>query len=82
MIDIEYDGSAWHLTDKQTAKDIERNNKIINEYGLKVLRIKSGENVPSKEQIQNAIDILINTEETYTEIILNDWQDYKNKYIS
>lgn len=70
-IDIEYDGWYWHQ-DQQ--KDRRRNYYNIRR-GWKVLRVKSGEKLPTKEELFEAIDYLINTEHYYKEIKLDDWKD-------
>lgn len=72
-IDIEYDGWYWHQ-DKQ--KDIVRDN-LIKRQGYKILRIRSGEMEPTKEQLLNKINFLINSNYTFTTIVLEDW---KNNY--
>lgn len=70
-IDIEYDGWYWH---KNSEKDLER-NKFLIDNGYKVLRIKSGTKLPTNEQLLNSIDLLCNSAETYTEIVLDDWKN-------
>ena len=71
-IDMEYDGWYWHKD--RLEKDETRNNYLFNK-GWKVLRIKSNTQVPTIEQLQESLNILINTDETYQEIILDDWKE-------
>jgi very-short-patch-repair endonuclease len=71
-IDIEYDGSYWH---QDIRKDLIR-DKIVQKNGYKVLRIKSKNKIPNQEQIQKAIQFLLQPESYFTQIILDD---YKNK---
>lgn len=70
-INIEYDGWYWHQDEE---RDRKRNDYIINNY-WKVLRIKSGIKLPTIEQLKKSLNILINTDETYQEIILDDWKE-------
>lgn len=71
-IDIEYDGWYWHKD--KVEKDTNRNEFLIND-NWKVLRIKSRYNLPTIEQLQEKLNILINTDEMYQEIILDDWKE-------
>lgn len=66
-IDVEYDGEFWHQ-DKQ--KDRKR-DEFLKSLGYKILRIKSAYNIPSIEELKNAIDILVTTNKKYTEIQLS-----------
>ena len=73
-IDIEYDGRHWHQ-DQQA--DIRR-DKFLQSQGFKVLRIRSGHQIPTEEQLFLAIDELIRTNRIFKEIILPDWdKQYK-----
>lgn len=65
-IDIEYDGKYWHQ-DKR--RDLIR-DKIIQKQGYKTLRIKAINTIPTKEQIIEKINILINTDKMYVHIDL------------
>lgn len=67
-IDVEYDGWYWHKDRVQ--QDRRRNNFLIGR-GYKVLRIKSTFQLPTNEQIIDAVDYLINTHHNYKEIILD-----------
>lgn len=70
-IDIEYDGWYWHKDTQD--KDEIRNEKCISE-NIKVLRIKSGMKIPTKQDLINSINELINNDNLfYKEIILPDW---------
>lgn len=68
-IDVEYDGWYWH---QDIRKDIKR-DKIIYKKGFKVLRIKSGYAIPSKEQLLEGLRILSETDKNYYEIIMEDY---------
>lgn len=68
-IDVEYDGWYWH---KDIRKDLIR-DRIVQREGYKVLRIKSGNLLPTKEQIINAVNLLIKEDKKFTQIILSDW---------
>lgn len=70
-INIEYDGWYWHQ-DKN--KDINR-DKLIMREGYKVLRIRSGNLIPTKEELTDSINILLTNQElNYLEIKLSDWK--------
>lgn len=58
LIDFEYDGKYWHSNRAQ--KDIARNAVIMN-AGYRVVRIKANnrDTMPSKQQIQEAVDYLV-----------------------
>lgn len=66
-IDIEYDGNYWH---KDECRDRKR-DEFVKSQGYKILRIKGKNEVPTKEQLINAIDCLVKGNHSYTEIILN-----------
>lgn len=65
-IDVEYDGYYFH-TDEQ--RDRRRDN-FIKSCGYKVLRIKGAKKdpLPTKEQLDFAIDLLVNSKRKYIEI--------------
>ena len=42
--------------------------------GFKMLRTKGIKSIPSLEELKEKIDILINSEEKYQEIILEEWK--------
>ena len=70
-INIEYDGWYWH---QDVKKDNIRNKILINKFGWKVLRVKSGYLLPTNEQLVDAIESLINTDSVFEEIVLDDWK--------
>ena len=74
-IDIEYDGQYWH---QDTQKDIRR-DKFIQSNGYKVIRIKSNHKVPTIEELYEKINLLINSDRYYEEIILDDYKKYKQE---
>lgn len=55
-IDIEYDGWYWH---KDRQEQDKRRNYYLMDRGYKVLRIRSMEELPTKEQIKQGIDYLV-----------------------
>ena len=67
-IDVEYDGWFWHRITQE--KDRRRNHTVIN-AGYKVLRIKSLREMPTDEQIIEAVEYLTTTDHHYKEIILD-----------
>lgn len=69
-IDIEYDGQYWHNLNNAQESDKKRDDYLI-QHGYKVLRVKGNRKVPTKEQLQNAIDYLVKGNHSYTEIILD-----------
>lgn len=69
-IDIEYDGWKWHTNFQKDRK----RDEFLKSQGWKILRIKSGKKTPSFEQLINAIQKLIETDRTFTQIILDDWK--------
>ena len=68
-IDIEYDGWYWH---QDTQKDRNR-DEHFKLSGWKILRIKFGNKIPTKDQLIEAINRLIKNGYSYTEIVLDDW---------
>ena len=68
-IDIEYDGWYWHQ-DAQKDRNRDEHFKLS---GWKILRIKSGNKIPTKDQLIEAINRLIKNGYSYTEIVLDDW---------
>lgn len=65
-IDVEYDGKYWHQ-DKR--RDVIR-DKVIQKQGFKTLRISAINTLPTKQQILEAINILVNTDKRYIHIDL------------
>lgn len=70
-IDVEYDGWYWHQ-DKH--KDLKR-DKFLQSQGFKVIRIRSGTQLPTEQELFDTIDYLVNTEHHFKEIILSDWKE-------
>lgn len=66
-IDVEYDGAYWHQDEQRDR----RRDEFVKSQGYKVLRIKDGHKIPTKEQIIEAIDSLINNDYSYKEILLD-----------
>ena len=67
-IDIEYDGSYWH---KDSQRD-RRRDEVVKSYGYKILRIKGGHKLPTYEQLEEAIQYLLQDKNTFTTIKLNE----------
>lgn len=63
-IDIEYDGAYWH----QDAQKDRRRDYYVSSQGYKILRILGENDVPSKEEIQQAIHILLTTNKNFIKI--------------
>lgn len=77
LIDVEYDGWYWH----KDREDLDRKRDyFLYSKGYKVLRIRSAYALPTKEEIFNAIDYLVNTEHHHKIITLPDWIEKENKY--
>lgn len=66
-IDVEYDGIYWHSLNPD--KDRKRNQYVLSR-GFKILRIVSADVLPEEEQLKQLIDTLVNTDETFIEIII------------
>jgi hypothetical protein len=67
-LDIEYDCFYWHCKELDDLRD-----EYLTKNGFKVLRIKSGSLMPKKEIILQEIELLLNTDKIYGEIILDDY---------
>ena len=67
-IDVEYDGWYWHKNTQD--RDRRRNYAVIN-AGYKVLRVKAIKEMPTDNQIIDAVNCLLNTDSKYKEIILD-----------
>ncbi len=78
-IDIEYDGWYWH---QDVHKDVVRNHVIV-KYGWNVIRILSGQKVPTKIELINTINSVISENKKIQLIILDDWKlnNYKKKEV-
>ena len=70
-IDVEYDGWFFH---QDKLKDLRR-DKFLQSDGVKVLRVRSGNLLPTEQELFDAINYLVNTEHHFKEIILSDWKE-------
>lgn len=70
-IDIEYDGYHWH---KNTQYRDRKRDEFMKSQGWKILRIKGSRIIPTLEEIEESINKLINSDKTFTQIILDDWK--------
>lgn len=77
LIDVEYDGWYWHR-DKEK-EDRRRNYAVISD-GYKVLRIKAARDIPTNEELFEAINFLVCTKHHFKEIKLSDWDIYESNY--
>ena len=57
LIDFEYDGWYWH---KEKQKEDMRRNYFLIRRGYKVCRFRANNTVPTKSQIQEAVEYLLN----------------------
>ena len=64
-IDVEYDGEFWHKDKQESDK---RRDYYCIRRGYKVLRFFSKYNVPTKEQIKQGVDYLVNSEHKHLRI--------------
>lgn len=67
-IDVEYDGGYWH---KDPQRD-RRRDEIVKSYGYKILRIKGGRKLPTYEQLEEAIQYLLQSKNTFAVIKLDE----------
>lgn len=74
-IDIEYDGWYWH---QNKHKDIKR-DEHFKAIGWKILRVKSGNKLPNVQQLETAINDLVQNDCDYIEIVLEDWMKYRKE---
>lgn len=65
-IDIEYDGIYWH----QDYQKDRRRDEFVKSCGYKILRIKSDRHIPALEEIKEKINVLVNTDKQYQEILV------------
>lgn len=77
LIDVEYDGWYWHR-DKEN-EDLRRNYAVILD-GYKVLRIKAARDIPTNEELFDAMNFLICNKHHFKEIKLSDWDIYEENY--
>ena len=75
-IDIEYDGHYWHKNLKQ--RDRAR-DEIVKKQGYKILRIEGEKLIPSKEEILEKINILLNTDRYFEQLYTKDYLNIINK---
>lgn len=74
FIAVEYDCYYWHRIFKdQRLAEQERDQKLIS-AGWRVLRIRSGEQLPTDQQINAAVSEIINGA-SFVEIVLDDWRE-------
>lgn len=67
-IDVEYDGWYWH---KDRAEHDKRRNYWLIKRGYKVLRIRSNDELPTRQQIIDAVDYLVKDNHSLTYIDLD-----------
>lgn len=67
-IDVEYDG--WYFHSQKQQYDNKRNRLVISK-GYKVLRVKGNYQIPTENQLKEAIDCLVKGNYSYKEIILD-----------
>ena len=70
-IDIEYDGWYWH----QDLQHDRRRDEFLKSNGWKIIRVKGSHKVPTENQLQEAINRVIENGYSYTEIVLEDWKN-------
>ena len=64
-IDIEYDG--WYFHEKTQQKDMRR-DYFVKSKGYKILRIISNNGIPQEKEIEEKINILLNTDKHFEKI--------------
>ena len=67
-LDIEYDSWYWHIPKKDRKRD-----EFLKSKGFKILRIKSGKKIPTKELLFKKITNLLLSKNKYSNLILEDW---------
>lgn len=67
-IDVELDGWYWHRNKQEYDK---RRNYFVIKQGYRVLRIKTNTQLPTREQLIEAIDYLVKDNHRYAEIVLD-----------
>lgn len=65
LIDFEYDGIWCHDEVKDSRRD-----RFHIDMGMKIFRVKDGYKIPSREQLIEGVNHLLNTDDDYYEIIL------------
>jgi hypothetical protein len=78
-IDIEYDCFYWHNSKRDSKRDC-----FMLSLGFYILRIKSGNKIPTLEQLNHKIYEMVENKIYYSEIILDDWNQklYEKEVIS
>lgn len=66
MIDVEYDGYYWHRDEQKDR----RRDEVVKSYGYRILRIKGGHKIPTMQQLDDAIDYLVEGNHSFTTINL------------
>lgn len=70
-IDIEYDGWYWHQFIKSHDKD---RDDFVNEQDIKIIRIKAGRTIPTKDELLSLINKVVNEDLFYYEKIYPEWE--------
>ena len=65
QIDIEYDGYYWHNSRKQYDRT---RDEVLKSYGYKILRIVSKGHMPTKDQVIEAVEYLLQPQHDFTKI--------------
>lgn len=73
IIDLEYDGWPWH---QDKMKD-RRRDEVVKKYGYKIIRVRSGSLLPTKEELKEAFDYVIQDDKVFSRITLKDWREPK-----
>lgn len=73
-IDIEYDGEYWH---KDKGKKDYIRDKFVRSKGYKILRIIGNRQIPTKENLINAINVLVDTDNYFLKIYTDIISDIK-----
>lgn len=60
-IDVEYDGEYWHQDEQQDR----RRDEFVKSQGYKILRIRGRYDIPTKEQLIQHIEELVNSQYTF-----------------
>lgn len=68
LINVEYDGKFWH-NNPQTDR---KRDEFVKSQGYKIIRVKGSHNIPNLEQMQSAINKLVNSEYNFIEIDMNN----------
>ena len=70
-IDIEYDGWYWHQFIKNHDKD---RDDFVNKQDIKIIRIKAGRIIPTKDELLFLINKVVNEDLLYYEKIYPEWE--------